>query len=418
MDIERRVAGALRELGVRDEDPIGIACSGGADSVALVHLLAQPGRVTVLHVDHQARADSADDAAFVRSMAERLGLRFAVKSVIVAKRTGSFEAAAREARYAALRDLADEHRLPVVLTAHTSDDQAETVLLRLMRGGSLVSIAPVTGIFVRPLLDVTRCDVREWLVRHAIEWREDPTNADVRYERNWVRNVLLPQMHERRPGVAKVLARAATRARSDEHALNVAAADVVASAASDDVGVFVAGFDLLPEAVAARVVRMVCRRLGHDPGEHDLAAVRASIPHARCGPIDLWRLRDGLAFIASPLPVPAPVAVPSSGMLASPEWGIRIRTTAPSGPGLLVRSRLPGDRVRMSAGTRKVQDVLVDAKVPRPFRALVPILADESGAIAVITSGPGSAAPGTVLDVEPYGQTWSRQRAWVGAWTR
>jgi tRNA(Ile)-lysidine synthase len=419
MDLRARVAAALRRLGIDDTDAVGVACSGGADSIGLVHLLARRGHVAVLHVDHQVRPGSREDAAFVRDTASRLGLRYAQRRVDVDPHADSFEAAARDVRYAALEDMARETHSRYVLTAHTRDDQAETVLLRLMRGGSLASIAPVRGIFVRPLLDIGRIELRDWLVSEGIAWREDPTNDDPRFERNWVRHVLMPQLQERRPGVAKTIARTAAKSRADELALDAIAQVVLQESLSDDVGVFVPGVDALEPAIEARVVRSVCRRLGVDPSDHDVDTIAALQSHHRCGAVDVWRFDDGLAFLREPTPVPAPVALPRAGEITSEEWGIRVRTR--TGEPFEIRTRRPGDRIASDAGTRKVQDVLVDAKVPRPLRPLVPILADGRGAVAVLggashasctVAGSPGVSPG-MIDVEPYRQSWSRKRAWI-----
>lgn len=404
MALDRRVERTLAELGVAPDDPIAVACSGGADSIALLHLVRERPDVTVVHVDHHLRADSAVDADFVRETASALGLRCVVRDVRPAT---SSEADARTARYVALEEAAYEGGARFVLTAHTSDDQAETVLLRLMRGDTLDAIAARRGILVRPLLDVARAELRGWLVNSGIAWREDPTNADVRFERNWVRHVLLPQLRERRPGVDGVLARTAMRARDDALALDAIASSIVSGAASDDVGIFVGGIDRLPSAIASRVIRGACRRLGCDPTTHDVAAIATMRSHVRCGTVDVWRLDDGLAFTHTPLARPDAVVVPADGILRSEPWGITLRAT----PGLSVRSRRDGDRIETTAGTRKVQDVLVDAKVPRFLRPLVPILADDDdGAVAIVT---GRVPSGPLVGAEPFRQTWSRQRAWI-----
>jgi tRNA(Ile)-lysidine synthetase-like protein len=223
-----------------------------------------------------------------------------------------------------------------------------------------------------------------------------------------VRHVLLPQMRERRPGVDAVLARTADRTRDDAVALDAIAAVVVAQAPSDDVGVFVPGTDELPAGVSSRVIRAACRRAGHDPSAHDVDAIVAMRSHVRCGPVDVWRLDDGLAFTRLPLPVPEPVELPASGLLDSAPWGVSLRTE-PSAR-LRIRSRRDGDRIPTTAGSRKVQDVLVDAKVPRRLRPLVPILADDDGAVAVVG---GRVRSARLMGAEPYRQTWSRQRAWI-----
>lgn len=405
-DLRSVVARSLSELGVEPDEPIGVACSGGADSIALLHLFADRPNVTAVHIDHHLRADSTVDAEFVGEVCDRLELPCVVRDV---RPSSPAEAAARDMRYQALSDVAREHGLRAVLTAHTRDDQAETVLLRLMRGDALDGIAPVRGIFVRPLLDVTRAELRDWLTAYAIAWREDPTNSDVRYERNWARHVLLPQLHERRAGVSSVLARTAARARDDALALDAIATNIVAECASDDVGVFIADTSGLPRAILTRVIRTASRRLGHDPSAHDVDAVAAMRRHVRTGSVDAWRLDEGIAFTRAPLATPSPLDVPSDGVLESAAWGVVVRV--PPNQRLRLRSRRPGDRVRTSAGTRKVQDVLVDAKVPRVLRPLVPILADaRDEPLAVVC---GRVRSPLVVGAEPFRQTWSRQRAWI-----
>jgi tRNA(Ile)-lysidine synthase len=413
MDLRARVQRALHALGVEPDSAIGIACSGGADSIALVHLLADRPDVAVLHVDHHLREGSHADAAFVRDVADRLGVRFTRRDVVITSTPDGVEAAARGARYGALEAMAVQLGLSHVLTAHTMDDQAETVLLRLMRGGSLDGIAPVRGRFVRPLLGV-RCDeLRAWLTARGETWREDPTNGDTAYDRNWVRHVLLPQMQERRPGVATVLARTAARIHEGEAVLDALATAALADARSDDVGLLVQSFAALPSAVAARVVRRACRELGGDASDREVDAAIASEHHVRCGGVDVWRLGADVAFVRSPMPVPDSVPLPPSGEVALRTWGVRIAVDEAS-QGLHVRSRRPGDRVQTTVGHRKVQDILVDEKVPRPLRPLVPILAAPEGAIAVIGGRAHrlhSEAFG--MAVEPFDQTWSRELAWI-----
>lgn len=439
--------GALRSLGVRDGERIGVACSGGADSVALVHLLSRTALsldIVVLHVDHAMRPDSAEDAVFVREVATRLGLRCEVFEVTVesASRLGP-EAAAREARYAALDRAASNLGLKYVATAHTLDDQAETVLLRATRGGNLAGIEPVRGVqlqgapygrilnYIRPLLGIERSQLREWLVSEGIEWREDPTNEDMRFERNWMRGAVLPILIQRRPGVNKVLARLADNARADGALLDALAEDVVAGAETDDAGTFLPRIDLLPRALTDRAVRLVMRRRGHDPTWSDLEAIRdlRAGGSVRCGELRAWRLPDGLALIEEPIHMPDPIELPLQGTLDAAAWGMRVRVGESSAPawtwrcvipasasGLTIRSRSPGDRVHTPAGTRKVQDVLVDAKIPRPLRDFVPVVATSTRAVAVVgltnTLVSTSMVEGLVVDAEPAEPTWSRSATW------
>jgi tRNA(Ile)-lysidine synthase len=286
--------------------------------------------------------------------------------------------------------------------------------MRALRGAGtsgLAAIAPVRGRFVRPLLDVGRMELREWLAERGLAWREDPTNDDTSFERNWIRHELIPLISRRRPGASKSLARAATLARADEHVLDALADDVVERAQTDAVGVLLEGFDLLPSAIASRAVRKVCWTMGEDPSFFDVTEL---LEGRRCGSLVAQLLPEGLAIVRDPVPVPQPLPLAEHTEIASSEWGVRVRVgTVPAGSAL--RSRRPGDRVRTARGTRKVQDVLVDAKVPRVLRDLVPIVANAEGAVAVVGQTVPDTASGIVIDVEPYEPTWSRAAWWSRA---
>ncbi len=210
---------------------IGVGVSGGADSVALLLILARLApqwnlRLKVLHLHHGLRGAEADaDEMFVRSLAERFGLPCIVRRVDVRSRAGergqNLEAAAREARREFFKELVDAGDVDRVAVGHTLNDQAETVLLRLLRGagpGGLAAIRPVTreGI-VRPLLGLRREEVREYLRSQGQSWREDRSNWDLNLARNRIRHQLLPQLErEWNPNVAELLAQLAMIALDEE----------------------------------------------------------------------------------------------------------------------------------------------------------------------------------------------------------
>jgi tRNA(Ile)-lysidine synthase len=441
VDLRDRSISALREAGVAAGDRIVAAVSGGADSLALVHLLAEIREqagidVVVVHVDHGLRTASGDDARFVEDVARDLGLRCEVVPVSVrrAPRT-SLEAAAREVRYEALEAAAERHGCAWIATAHTLDDQAETVLLRVIRDGTaagLRGILPVRGRIVRPLLGVRRQALRDWLRERGVGWREDETNDDTTHERNWIRHVLLPQLTERRAGVVRALDRLAQTARIDDELLDAQAGDLLASVPRTAGGVFFPGPVLAEHpALVTRAIRRACAELGApgaDPRPID--ALRTARPGAlveRPGILGCRTAGGILLLPGAPQPPPG-VKLPRRGMLAVPAWGLRVRVGPVSGGrvwwrwgpvpagSMVLRTRRPGDRVRTPVGSRKVQDVLVDAKVPRPLRDLVPILATPDRALAVVGFAPppvpsGSAArPWTdvVVEAEPLGGEGSR----------
>src|SRR5215211_3207449 len=210
-------------------DGVAVAVSGGADSLALLHalrVLAGPRdwRLAVLTVDHGLRPGSAADAAFVADHAKAVGLPARVLTLVPADleahRAAGPEGAARAARYAALWPAADALGCHWLATGHTLDDQAETVLLQLLRGagpGGLAGMSVRSGRLLRPLLDVRRAQTRACCAAAGLRWREDPTNATDAPLRNRVRHQLLPLLEDLRPGATTTLARTATLA-ADERA--------------------------------------------------------------------------------------------------------------------------------------------------------------------------------------------------------
>jgi tRNA(Ile)-lysidine synthase len=222
-------------------DAVAVAVSGGADSLALLHALralAGPRgwRLAVLTVDHGLRPGSAADAAFVADHAKALGLPARVLTLapgdLEPHRDAGPEAAARAARYGALWPAADELGCSWLATGHTLDDQAETVLLQLLRGAGpdgLAGMAVRTGRLLRPLLGARRAETRAACAAIGLAWREDPTNADDTPLRNRVRTQLLPLLEDLRPGATKTLARTATLAADERAWLDPLVAEALAA---------------------------------------------------------------------------------------------------------------------------------------------------------------------------------------------
>lgn len=216
---------------LRQGDSVLAAVSGGPDSVCLAHYLAQQGRrkgfkLHLLHIHHGLRGKDADgDAAFVRKLGDELGAGVQVVHVAVrerAKRRGKgIEDAARELRYGALEDSARRLGANKVAAGHQLDDQAETVLLQLVRGSRLETLAGMAprralGDFelIRPLLPLSRADVLAYLKVHSLKHRVDKTNADPRFTRNWLRRRVLPLLEKGNPKVRERLASLAEEVRA------------------------------------------------------------------------------------------------------------------------------------------------------------------------------------------------------------
>src|SRR5687768_6850750 len=238
-------------------DRVLVAVSGGADSLALLHALAHDRESLALtlfaaHVHHGMRGDEADaDVDFLEGICAEWAVPLLVERVGVpelAKRERiSVEEAGRNARYSALDKLAQEHGCNRVATAHTADDQAETVLLNLFRGTGIDGLAgiparrPLSGDLgapelVRPLLRRWRRDTEAYCAEHALEPREDRTNRDLRYRRSRIRHELLPRLRDYDPDVKSHLVRLADQAREERDLLNDAASALLAGARieSDD----------------------------------------------------------------------------------------------------------------------------------------------------------------------------------------
>src|SRR5262245_48793684 len=249
-----------------------VAVSGGSDSVALLHVLHELRptfnlSLHVLHVDHGLRAASTRDAEFVQGLGARLGVPVDVTRVTVG--AGSVEAAAREARYAALEAWADRLGADRIATGHTVDDQAETVLMRLLDGAGvrgLAGIPPRRGRVIRPLIETRRSTLRDALVAAGLDWVEDETNRDPKFLRNRIRHELLPLLAASyATDVVPSLARVARRARETVDALERTAADALERLAIVEVSALTlprGALAALPAPVAAEALRQAAARLG------------------------------------------------------------------------------------------------------------------------------------------------------------
>ena len=266
--VRRAVRPAVAD-GLRPGEPVVVACSGGADSLALVAAAVHgaPGRPVVgATVDHGLQAGSAEQAARVVRQMAALGVAETLTATVEVRAEGRGpEAAAREARYAVLEQVAERVGTSRVLLGHTLDDQAETVLLGLTRGSGARSLRGMRAsfdVFVRPLLGVRRAQTEAACRALGITWWEDPHNTDPRFTRARVRHDVLPVLErELGPGVAESLARTARLLHEDTAALDALAEERFA--ALDRAGALpVADLRPLPAAVRLRVLRLAALAAG------------------------------------------------------------------------------------------------------------------------------------------------------------
>lgn len=279
-----------------------VAVSGGADSVCLAHLVARAMgtlrmRPLIGHVDHGLRAASAADARSVVELSERLGLPVVVRNVEVAgvdRRRHGLESAARDARYGALAAIAHEHRARFILTAHTRDDNVETILMRILRGTGTLGLrgieasAPLSADpalrIARPLLAVATAQTRDHCVSEGLEWRVDESNANTSLMRNRVRLHLLPLLRTYNPAIDEALLRLAAAARDDNEWMEMATARRSRTALRATPEAVSVTLDRAPRALRHRLVRAALREaLGGSTDVGDVAVERlaAAVGHGR-----------------------------------------------------------------------------------------------------------------------------------------
>ena len=248
-----------------------VACSGGADSLALLaatvfELRGRGARVVGVTVDHGLQPGSQDHASRVVAQMVGLGADETVSARVQVTGAGQGpEAAAREARYAVLEEVAERFGSDAVLLGHTLDDQAETVLLGLARGSggrSVAGMRPGFGCFRRPLLEVTRAQTEAACAAEGIEPWDDPHNSDPAFTRSRVRSEVMPVLErELGPGVARALARTATQLQRDMAELD-AQARAAYDAVQDPAGMPVTGLLVLPPAIRHRVLHLAALAAG------------------------------------------------------------------------------------------------------------------------------------------------------------
>jgi len=360
-----------------------IACSGGADSVALAAATARAtARCAIGHVDHGLREESAREAEQVRELARQLGVPFFLEKLSsLDVRKEGLEAAARTARYAALAELARAAAATLVATAHTRRDQAETLLLRLIRGagaGALAGIRRrrplVPGIdLVRPLLDLPRAATQAYCVARGLRWVDDPHNVDPARARARLR-ALWPKLLELNPRLEEALAAsAATFAEEDEllEALARKGPHLHPALRRRALLFDAAGEGVRPER---KHLEAILRLLDRGEGSLDVPGGRAMVTfHRRREP------HGGSVEVAIPSPGRYACGPRALEVVSAPGTGTDVDVTQAPFPWTL-RAQRPGDRYRQAGGrTKKIADLFIDARIPRERRAALAVLADARG---------------------------------------
>jgi tRNA(Ile)-lysidine synthase len=413
----------LRRAMVKGGEAVVVAVSGGPDSMALLHSLARLSHsldlsLHVAHFDHRLRDGSAQDAAFVGDAARKLSIPATIRGAVSTTRPRGLspEEAARESRLAFLEEVADATGADRIATGHTLDDQAETVLMRVLVGGGmrgLSGIRPVRGRFIRPLIDVRRAETDAFCKALRLRPRVDPSNEDPAFLRNMLRHEVIPPVTEKvNARLPYVLARMADILRDEDEYLAERASEALsADVAEGEIRIPLGRFGDLHPALQRRVLRA----LAPVEAEH-IEAMRELALGGRTGsavdfpgPLNArveygWLILGRAPEVQRKAPASVELIVPGETDL--PAWGLRLRAWVSSDPPdrwpdgraacvldasrvpspLRVRRPKPGDRFRPLGmrGTKKLGDFFTDEKVPRSARSGVPLVAGGDAIVWVI----------------------------------
>ena len=385
------------------------AVSGGADSVALLRLLCESRdrgeiRLSAAHMEHGIRGESSVlDCEFVKSLCLSLGVPLRVCSVNVPfeaeKAREGMETCARRLRYEFLRKTQKEIGADAIALAHHLNDQAETVLMHLLRGSGLSGargMREADSDTVRPLMAYTHAELVEYLLSVGQEWREDETNAENDTPRNFLRNAIFPKLEAVYPGAARSLVRFSRIWADEDEYMARAARKEMENRAEYYAGVCrIRGASRLDPAILRRVIREALPGMGFEDAERALAAVFAD--GSRRAELSLganaWSVENDL-YLLPPFLKPEPKPVPDEGECALD--GVCRLTVKRSEPvpvrddpyeqtlnaecleNALLRTRLDGDFIcplGMAGKRKSLSDALTDRKFPRPLRDRMPVIA-------------------------------------------
>lgn len=421
------LSASLTELGVSPGAQLCLAYSGGLDSHVLLHALSRirdqhSFRLRAVHINHGLHPDAGQWSEHCADVCKELGVTLAVRNVDIRRDSGeSMEAAARQARYAALSQELQEGEY--CLTAQHADDQAETVLLQLLRGAGILGLAGMPtlttfgpGRLGRPLLGISRSALAEYAAEHGLVWKDDPSNDDSRFDRNYLRNEVMPLIYARWPSAAQSLSRSATHAASAAEILDQQGAcdlDVVRAHALHGDSVSLACLDValirqLPGSRQANALRCWIRNHGIKlPSNARLATVLENLlQNNQSGSGEVrWadaslRLDGDLLFLCLQLDSEQPatdgsIAWDPASLLELPGHDLVLQATVVTGQGcalsrlegrhLTVRWRQGGETCRMAAGfgRKPLRKVFQDLGIPAWQRDTVPLVYLDEELVAV-----------------------------------
>ncbi len=399
---------------------IGVGVSGGSDSMALLHFLSQNAEkldieVIAIHIDHGIREESRDEANFVISKCKEMGVRaykFRIEALKLAKEKGlSVETAAREGRYAIFESLFKKDVVDKIALAHHLSDQAETILMHIFRGSGMSGargMEPIRdGKYIRPMLTTSKEEILDYANFNNLDYVEDASNSDVTYSRNFLRNVVLPQVSKKWPGAIKAVCQFGETLKEDDEYINSQVFDDAVIYDEKEAKIPLSYF-LYKKPIISRMIIKVLKNIGVkiDFERKHIDLIYALATNGETGkklslPFDVVAIKeyDYLTLFNKKVEIPdfncefkcGEYDVPNMGKMIvkrvkdfSPKEGViyidyrKVPKTA------VWRFREDGDVfTKFGGGTKKLKSFLIDKKIPQRKRAFLPVLADGNNILAI-----------------------------------
>ncbi len=400
---------------------IGVGCSGGSDSIALLHYLVQNQEkfdieVVAIHIDHEIRENSYIDADFVKEKAKEWGIRyykFRVDAPKIAREKGlSIETAAREARYGVFKSLVQKGLVDKIALAHHMLDQAETILMHIFRGSGVagaIGMAPISDrIYVRPFLNTSKEDIYQYLAENHIDYVEDQTNEDISYNRNFVRNVIMKDILSRWPNAVEAIVNLGKAIKDDDDFINK---QIYAEAIinEDKVVRIPNSYFLYDKAIVSRIIFKAVKSIGinKDIEKKHIDLIKKLALNGENGkkislPFEVVAIKeyDYLTILnkhEDKIEFEAPFKcgefnLPNGTKLVVKR--VKEGYEAKEGQLILDYKKVPKDAVwrfrkegdtftKFGGGSKKLKSYLIDKKIPLRLRDSIPVLAYENEIYAI-----------------------------------
>lgn len=434
--IFEKVLGTINKYNlIEDGDKIVLGLSGGPDSVCLLHILYRLKEkmnieVYAAHLNHQIRGlEAQKDALYISQICEDLGITSFVKAINVpeyCKEQGvSLEEGARTLRYEMFEEIKQKTKSNKIAIGHNRNDQAETVLMRIMRGTGLQGLRGIEYIrdnkIIRPILDIERSEIEAYCEKYELNPRIDKTNLESIYTRNKIRLELIPYMKDNfNPNVIESIVRMTNSLKSDSDYIDLEAErsfKAVSTLKEDSVEISLPKYSNLHNAIKVRILRSAIKHIIGDTNFVDQKHIE-DIIELECEsklnkmlnlPRGIFAYRRKNIIILTTKEIVSEEIdfcynIPSNGFIKIKELNLVLETQKMSidryksikldktskgfdfdkiKGGIVVRSRKQGDKIKLAGGSKKVKDLFIDLKIPREDRCKVPVITDDEGILCV-----------------------------------